>query len=123
MTARRESGLRLPGLSLELELPRWLPKALRIGLGLTIVFLIGVAVLASTRSPGDRSWASPTLRVDDAARTADGFWQFRVLVTAGTEAADLSDGWSVVLSRGGVVAATSSETGNLPAGESAEVSC
>lgn len=121
MTARRFSGGRLPGLSFELELPRWLPRAFRIGLGLTVVFIIGVAVLASTRSPGDHSWTSPALRVDEAARTADGVWQYRVLVTAGTEAAELSDGWSVVLSSGGVFAATSSEIGDLAPGESAEV--
>ncbi len=121
MTARRLPEPRLPGLSLELELPRWLPKALRIGLGLTIVFIIGVAVLASTRSPGDRSWASPALYVDEATRTTDGVWQYRVLVTAGTESADLADGWSVVLSSGGVIPATSTGTGNLPPGESAEV--
>lgn len=113
---------RLPGISVDVDLPRWLPKAIRIGLVMTIVFILATSVLVDRfGGPGDSGWSSPGLFVDRAYQQDTGVWSFDVLVVAGTDGGSLGEGWSIVLSNGAIIPAISHAGDNLKAGETREI--
>ena len=104
MTVQRTSWPRIPGISVEVDFPRWVGAAVSLGVVLFIVAAFSVGWLAS-RGGGDSAFG--TAISSDLTLISENDIAFSMTVSGANEEWVPDDGWSVLLRSGRAIPASS----------------
>ncbi len=104
MTVQRSSLPRIPGVSIDIEFPRWIGAAFSVGVALFVVVVLAVGSLVS-RSGDDSAWGAAIS--SDLTLISENDIAFMMTVSAASEDWGPTDGWSVALRNGRVLPAIS----------------